>query len=402
MKFAARLKDESGQAMILTLLSMTILLGFVGFAVDIGTLLRAKRNLQIAADGAAIAAAAESNYADTTAAGQAAAAQNGVVIGTNGGAVAINTPPTYGAYAGQAGYVEAIVSQDQPTSFMKVFNISSQTVTARAVATISTSNGCVYVLNPTITGAMVVHGSFNVSSTAGCEVLVDSTDPAALQISGGGGLTAGSVGVAGPYGGQGGSSTPAPVPGIAQVSDPLGSVVPPTPAGCTTPPGALTGTIAAGCYSAPPGNSLTLSNVTLGAGTYEFEGNVALAGTVTSGAGGTTLDIVNGALTETPGTVLNLVAPTSGAYNGIALMEPAPNTNVMVLDLGNSSGLIDGIIYAPDAELTLQNTSGNNSGLHLTTDLIVNMLNDQVANLTITNYSQTVTTSPLTKVALVE
>ena len=83
-------------------------------------------------------------------------------------------------------------------------------------------------------------------------------------------------------------------------------------------------------------------------------------------------------------------------------MEPAPNTNVMVLDLGNSSGLIDGIIYAPDAELTLQNSSGNNSGLQLTTDLIVNMLNDQVTNLTITNYSQTVTNSPLTKVALVE
>ncbi|HTU51108.1 MAG TPA: pilus assembly protein TadG-related protein [Acidobacteriaceae bacterium] len=402
MRFAAKLKDESGQAMILTLLSMTVLLGFVGFAADVGTLLRAKRNLQIAADSAAIAAAAELNYADSTAAGQAAAAQNGVVIGTNGGAVAINTPPTEGAYEGQAGYVEAIVSQIQPTFFMNVFNISSQLVTARAVATASTSNGCVYVLNPTSTAAMVVQGSFIVSSTSGCEVVVDSTDPAALQINGAGALTAGSVGVAGPYSAQGGTSTPAPVPGMAQVSDPFGGMTAPTPAGCTTPPGALTGTITAGCYSAPAGSSLTLTNVTLGAGTYVLEGNVILSGTVTSSAGGTTLDIANGALSESPGTVLDLVAPTSGDYNGIAVMEPAPNANPMVLDLGNSSGLIDGIIYAPDAELTLQNSSGNAGALQLTTDLIVNLLNDQVASLTITNYSQTVSNSPLTKVALVE
>ncbi len=123
MKMLRKLKDESGQAMFLTLLCMTCLLGFVGFATDVGTLLHAKRNLQIAADSAAIAGAAELNYTDMKTAGDAAAAQNGVIIGTNGGAVAINNPPTEGAYAGQAGYVEAIVSQTQPTFFMKMFQL---------------------------------------------------------------------------------------------------------------------------------------------------------------------------------------------------------------------------------------------------------------------------------------
>ena len=56
--------------MILTLLCMTCLLGFVAFAADVGTLLHAKRNLQIAADSAAIAGAAELNYGDMTAAGR--------------------------------------------------------------------------------------------------------------------------------------------------------------------------------------------------------------------------------------------------------------------------------------------------------------------------------------------
>jgi Flp pilus assembly protein TadG len=410
MKFARKLKDESGQAMILTLLSMTVLLGFVGFAADVGTLLRAKRNLQIAADSAAVAGAAELNYGNMTAAAQAAAAQNGVVIGTNGGAVAVSTPPSYGAYAGQAGYVEAIVSQTQPTFFMNVFNIASQTVTARAVAyNGSTSNGCVYVLSSNGSPALELQGSSTLTAP-NCGVIVDSNNPNALHFTGSkASLTAGSVGVVGGDGGQTGDSTPAPVLGIAPESDPLGNVVPPTPTGCTTPPGTLTGTISPGCYSAAAGKkgalgTVTLSNVTLNSGTYVFEGNVSLNGTVSTAAGGgTTLDIVNGALTEGTGTVLDLVAPTSGTYNGIAIMQPSSNANPLTFDKGSSSGLIDGIIYAPSAELFLQDSGGDkNGGLQLITDLIVGTLDNQTANLTITNYSQTVSNSPLTKVALVE
>jgi len=208
MKFAKKLKDESGQAMILTLLCMTCLLGFVGFAADIGTLLRAKRNLQIAADSAAIAGAAELNYGDMATAAQAAAAQNGVVIGTNGGAVAVNSPPLYGAYAGLPGYVEAIVTQTQPTFFMKIFNFASQNVTARAVAwNGGSSNGCVYVCSPSASDAMDLQGSFDVSAPS-CGVIVDSNNADALQFTGGGGtLTAGSVGVVGGDGGHGDSGT---------------------------------------------------------------------------------------------------------------------------------------------------------------------------------------------------
>jgi Flp pilus assembly protein TadG len=176
MKFVKMLRDESGQAMIVSLLTMTVLLGVVGFAADVGTLLRAKRNLQIAADSAAVAGAAEINYADMTSAGQAAAAQNGVVIGTSGGAVTINTPPTEGAYTGQAGYVEAIVSQDQPTFFMNIFKIASQTVTARAVATTSVSTGCVYVLSPNGSPALELQGSSTLTAP-NCGVIVDSMIP---------------------------------------------------------------------------------------------------------------------------------------------------------------------------------------------------------------------------------
>ena len=424
MKFAKKLKDESGQAMILTLLCMTCLLGFVGFAADIGTLLRAKRNLQIAADSAAVAGAAELNYGDMTAAADAAAAQNGVTIVTNGGTVTVNTPPMYGAYAGQTGgYVEAIVSQNQPTFFMNIFNIASQTITARAVAwNGASSNDCVYVCNPSASDAMSLQGSFDLSAPK-CGVVVDSNNVDALQFTGGAGsLTAGSVGVVGGDGGQTGDSTPAPVTGIAPVSCPYGGMVFPDPTTmtCTTPSGGnLTGPISAGCYSAPPLSNgglgtLNISNAQLGAGTYVFEGNVSLSGSVTSDAGGTTLDIYNGALSEgTAATNLNLVAPApcaagtlppcGGSYGGIAIMQPPANTNTITFEFGNSTGTIDGIIYAPTAQLFLHDSGGDTSGgIQLITDLIVGTLNDQTATLSITNYSTTVGNSPLTKVALVE
>ena len=37
------LKEESGQVLVVTALSMFVLLGFVGFATDVGNLLRVRR-----------------------------------------------------------------------------------------------------------------------------------------------------------------------------------------------------------------------------------------------------------------------------------------------------------------------------------------------------------------------
>src|SRR6478752_5405869 len=81
-----RMRDESGQALILVALCLTCILGFVGFATDVGVLLHAKRNLQIAADAAAIAGANEINIDATqvVAAAKAASAQNGFTNGVNG------------------------------------------------------------------------------------------------------------------------------------------------------------------------------------------------------------------------------------------------------------------------------------------------------------------------------
>ena len=417
-----RLKDESGQALIVTALCMTCLFGFAALATDVGLMLREKRLLQIAADSAAIAGALELTYypAGVTAAAKAASAQNGFTDGTNGATVKVNPLPLYGPHAGAAGYVEVIVSQSKPTLFMNFLGIASMTPTVRAVAQNGGSSyGCVYVLAPTGPATFDLQGSFNVTAP-NCGIVVDSNDPGAMSFTGSAGtLSAGSVGVVGGCTGKCTDSTPAPVTGIVPQSDPLGAMVPPDPSKltCSAAPGnKLTGTLAnptggIACYS----GNVTLTNVTLGAGTYVFTGNVTLDGTVStpvpasgSLSNGTTIDLNSGTLSINTGTTLSLYAPQGPAtgytnYNGIALMEPSSNSNTITIQKGNASGLIDGIIYAPSAQLYLQDSGGDKSGgLTLITDLIVGKLFDKTATLSIQSYSQSTSGSPLTKVALVE
>jgi hypothetical protein len=399
--------------LILAALATMVLCGLLALSVDVGLLFRVKRNMQIAADAAATAGALDfyynSSITSATAAAQAASAANGVTNGSGGAVVTVNTPPADGPNRGTNGFIEVVVSQPNPTVFMKIFNFDSMTVAARAVAgTPGASQGCVYILNPTASLAMELQGSFDVSASH-CGVIVDSNASDALQFTGSGGsLTAGSVSVVGGDGGQTGDSTPTPVVGAAPANDPISISGPVPPGGCTS---TSTATSVTGSFVGPgAGNAIcftqavSLSGVTLGQGTYVFENGVTTNGNVTSGSGGTTLDIYSGAMTINTGTVFNLVAPTSGPTNGIALMEPASNSSQITIQKGDASGSLTGIIYAPSAALYLQDSGGDLSGgVSLTTDLVVNTLFDKTATLTISSYSAAYpSTTPLRAVALVE
>jgi len=85
-------------------------------------------------------------------------------------------------------------------------------------------------------------------------------------------------------------------------------------------------------------------------------------------------------------------------------MQPASNSSEIQVQFGASYGTFDGIIYAPTAELYLQDSGGDKSGgVTLTTDLIVDTLYDKTATLTIHSYTTAFgNSSPLTAVALVE
>ena len=412
-----KLADEDGQTLIFTALCMTCLFGFVALAADAGIMMRQKRMAQTAADAAAIAGALERDFLGSsattaiTAAGQAASAQNGFTNGSNGVTVQINPTPLFGPHAGVDGYVEAIVSIQQPTLFMGLFGFASMTPTARAVATKGggAAFGCVYALNPTGT-SVSLQGKFDFSAP-NCGMVIDSTDPQALSFTGNAGsLSAGSVGVVGGCSGTCTYNPPTNTPvttGVIAASDPLSRLDPffPTPTGCIAG-GSFTAP-AAGCYSGDSKGNLTLTGVLSGTYIFTGTGTVTLSGTVTSGGGGATLDL-NGngtSLAEASNSTVNLTAPGSGTFQGIAIMAPTTNTKGTIeFDIGDATGTIQGIVYAPDATLSLQdNGAKNKGGLVLITDLIVGSIQSGPSPITIQSYSQTNPgITPLTRIALVE
>src|ERR1700739_90314 len=158
-------KNQSGQALATMAIAMVVLAGFAGLAMDMGTLRYQKRLQQSAADAAAIAGASNIGFGGMVAGGQNAAIANGFTDASSNTLSTCTTPgagigtvcvqitagPTAGPHAGNTNYVEAYVSVVQPTYFMTLFGVNSETVTARAVAT-NTSGaggpgpGCLYTL----------------------------------------------------------------------------------------------------------------------------------------------------------------------------------------------------------------------------------------------------------------
>jgi hypothetical protein len=160
-------------------------------------------------------------------------------------------------------------------------------------------------------------------------------------------------------------------------------------------------------------SAVSITGVTLPSGVIVFEHGVSFSGSITSGANGTTLDNYGGSFNIGTQTTMNLTAPTTAPITtpaasavpaGIALMQPSSNTNQIQIQKGDAFGTFSGIIYAPSAQLYLQDSGGDiHNGWTLNTDLIVGTLFDKTATLTINSYTkQFGSISPLTAVALVE
>jgi Flp pilus assembly protein TadG len=421
MRLCSRIRNEDGQTVILAALCFPVLLGFLGLAADVGILTIARDKAQSAADSAALAGAAELNYGDYTAAAQAAAALNGYTDAANGTTISVNpsgnsTPtPLYGAYAGQAGYLEVIVSQSQPTYFMRVFGFSSMTVSGRAVATQGRNPNCIYLLQTT--GTTLTMNNAAKLTSSNCGLVDDSSGSSAVSVTDGSSLTTSSTEIAGSYTESDATVSPTPVTGIVPVSDPLAYLSPPsyTASSCTSDPG---GSYQGGStYSVGPGsnhsttqngnlvcyNSLTLggngNTVTVNPGIYVITGSLSLSsGTVKGGTGVTFYLVGSGSVSLAQGTTFNFTAPTSGTYNGILFYQNRADTQAATIE-GGASSTMQGILYFPNAALTL----GNGSAVTFYTPIIAATLTMYGgSNFTDDDYSTVNSASPLTSPRLVE
>ena len=164
-------RRRSGMTLVWFAMLLTTLLGMVGLVIDAGMLMASHRQVQNAADAAALAAAMDKMYgmADTTATATAI-----TYVKTHNGLTSfqadpvVNIPPAFGAYALANGYVEVIASAPVQTFFIHILPgvSNTHTVKARAVAGyeyVAAGEG-VAVLDPYRTG-------LNVSGTAALRVL---------------------------------------------------------------------------------------------------------------------------------------------------------------------------------------------------------------------------------------
>lgn len=389
---------ENGQTLVLTAICMTVITGFVGLGVDVGLLFHAKRNLQIAADAAATAAALDYHYngsvTSAQSAGQAAATANGVTNGSGGATVTINCPPASGPSIGDGitckGFAEALVEQPTQTFFMGAFGFGSVQISARGVAGLAAGGGCVYAVNPLGSGIQASGGSSNISVPT-CKVYDDSS----LSLSGGSSVDAKSINVVGSTS-LGGGSTTSPSPNtISSFPDPLAFVQAPTvPGSCTAVINNTSGTYSQGCYS-----SITVSSgntVNFSPGLYVVNGNMTVQGGTVTGTGGVTFYVTGQVKFQGASSSTDLTAPTSGEYKGILFFQSRTDSQQFQFT-GGSGGTIEGIIYAPDAQILF---SGGSVGT-LEADLIGGSL-DITGGSALGNYNALNPDNPLSNVVLAE
>jgi hypothetical protein len=265
-------------------------------------------------------------------------------------------------------WVIARVSERLPQLFSSVLGYRDAVVTARASTGVrqASSGGCVFAMNPTASGSMYLNGSTLLET--GCGVFVNSNNPTAVNMVGGGTInTTGDARtqIVGNWNG-GGTITPAPQTGMPVGYDPFYDMDPPAYGACTS-----TG-ISLGSHANrninPTGDGVTCgdiylasqSRLNLAPGVYVITGSLTLAGQAEISGTGVTIYIVNGGVTMAGGTAVNLTAPTSGPWQGILMYQRRGNTTPSNL-VGGAGQAVSGVLYFPSAQLGFTGGSSTNA-----------------------------------------
>ncbi len=360
--------SNSGSVAIQVALMLTVLIGFGALGTEVGYFYFKQRQMQAASDAAAYGGAvalSTGHPTDFRTEARAIAANAGYVNGVDGVTVAINSPPVSGSYTSNSGAVEVLMTQQYSVSLINLFRSAPYVAHARAVAV---SGGvrslyCILALDLSAANALTVENNGTVANPA-CGVAVNSNSSRALTVRNNGAIH-GPVSVHG----QWSLSNNATLDGSPKVqnapvvTDPYASMqLQPIPA-CTAQSGSVNGsstTLTAGHFC----NGLDLLNnavVTLGAGAYYIDSKLIFANNVTVNAtAGVTL-IINGnyAINISNNTKLNLTAPATGPYAGMAIFGSRTASSTIQQSFSNNTVLnVLGVIYFPNQIINYQNNSG--------------------------------------------
>lgn len=364
MGLIRRLRDDRrGNSFVMLAAALPMVMGAAGLATDTIQWVTWKRQLQRAADSAAIAGV----YGKTQGASTADAAVTADLSKNNQTGIALASGYPQIAYPTSANYTNGVtvrlaVRKNLP--FSSLFMSQGPLIQTEATAGL-TADGefCVVALDNSTASAVTAGGSATVN--LGCGVISMSTSSSSAVGTNGNAYTL----AASPVAAVGG--LPSTIRGATNlqpyhiaIPDPYaGKYSTDVPAsGCKANinAGTVGGIVQPGCYNNfNPGNGTT----TLASGVYvlnntslSINGNTNVTGT------GVTLIFAGtapGTLTMNGNSTMSLTAPTSGPYANMLMIQSANATagNSSKIN-GNNGSKLDGAIYFPKG---LLNFTGNSS-----------------------------------------
>jgi Flp pilus assembly protein TadG len=366
-------------------LSLSVMLGVGGLAVDASMWQYKKNDAQGAADAAAMSAVTSAIAGDSIARIQSEAysiaAVGGFVRGENA-TVTLNNPPSTGAYAGNANAYEVIITETQSRYFSVLYTKGSPTVYARAVGLVTSTSiaSCVVSLASSGSGAISLSGNGSVDLT-NCNLDANSSSKTSLSLNGNALVAAQGVNLVGGYSTSGNASivTPSLVTGGSPVTDPYAGRTIPSYSGCNkTNYSATGGTLPNyGAVTVYCGGLSFSSNtaVTVPAGIYIIDGgNFTISGNASVTGTGVTFILTSstgtgiGTFSVSGNGSVNLTAPTTGPTAGIVFwVDKRASSSATSSYSGNGTGNLTGAIYAPSSSV---NYSGNGSSSNGCTQIV--------------------------------
>lgn len=358
--------SREGSVAIQIGVGLVALIGMVGLGTESTFLVYKHRQMQSVADSAALSGAmalSQSFPRDPESEARAVAAQLGFVHGADQTALTVNAPPASGSQTGNSEAVEVILSQPQNLSMMRLFGNETVNVGTRSVAVRSDSGRfCILALDPTASQSMYVSNNAVIGPVGSkCGVAVNSTSNTALVMNN-------NAIINGPVTTRGAWSLAnnAELNGSPLIqhgpliADPYAGVQLQTAPACTSQSGSgsnqITRNLTPGhfCGGWDFKNNVVLN---LAAGAYYIDSKLSIMNNVVVNGTGVTL-VINGnyAIDINNNATLNISAPTSGDYEGLAFFGLRNATSTVLQKFSNNTILnIQGAVYFPNQILEFDN-----------------------------------------------
>jgi Flp pilus assembly protein TadG len=370
--------EKRGNALVIGAAALPLLIGSAAIGIDTVHVVVAKRQLQRAADSAAIAGA----YARLQSMSVTTAALRDLNFNSDitlSGAPTIENSPSVGPFASDANAVRVVLAAERDVPFISFFTGAGIDVTVEATATpVLAGQYCVVSLEPGASTGISFTG--NATVNMGCGMITNSNGASAITADGSATVTASPMAAVGtiPASSRYSSGTRIVSNSLAQ-ADPYGALPTPTvPANCQnssydvspngTPPTLVPTSAGIYCYR---GMDIK-GTVTLPSGTYIVNGGMLSFGAQANVTClGCTFILTSSNAVSNPASVadldfnggarVNITAPSNGTYAGVLIYQDRRAAFGTTLINGGGNMALQGGLYFPARSLEFRGSAGMNT-----------------------------------------